>query len=472
MTDSGDPQPGRFSRLREILRLGRPRPDGLRPVGTVDFANRRVQLDVLRRAFGDQVALATSRDRVVRYLYHPRRALVRAADADAVAGFFAERTDIYRGSGSFDTVVDGELVLYELPPRHDGEVALLADLDELDRALGEGIATPDHVLYVVPKGGGYCPATEPLLPEGRSTSPVPALSRNRSDGTNVRVSVVDTGWYAPAAQNRATPWLATGVEGDEEQLQKSGTTEVIHEYAGHGTFVAGVIKCMAPATDIEIEGALTKGGAVYESDITAQLNEAMSDYEDDPRTPEHDPRPPHLISISAGTRTRNDLGLLGFQVLAMLHKWDQNETAALVVAAAGNDGSDAPFWPAAFDWVLSVGSLDADGKRSDFSNYGRWVDVWAHGRDLVNAFPTGEYTYIEPASGPLCGTKKTFAGLARWSGTSFATPVVTGAIAAYMSRHGCTARQARDALIGKPHVVKDPQLGNLKALGPPFVPDV
>ena len=43
----------------------------------------------------------------------------------------------------------------------------------------------------------------------------------------------------------------------------------IHEYAGHGTFVSGVIRCLAPAADIEVEGFLTKGGAVYESEIAA-----------------------------------------------------------------------------------------------------------------------------------------------------------------------------------------------------------
>ena len=472
MTDNGDSQPrGRFSWLRDILRLRQERPTPLRPTRDLDAATLRVQIHVVERAFGnrdEKIAVARRRDGGLAYLYHPERALVNARDVDAVRGFFDERDDVYRDSGSYVPVIDDELMLYTFPARHsNGEVALLDDLDELDREVRLGVATPDHVLYVVGNPGKVCPATEPMLPA--NPAPVPTLSKNADAGRGVRVSVVDTGWYAPAAKHPATRWVAVGVEGAQEQLQKQGTVDLIHEYAGHGTFVAGVVKCLAPATDIEVEGFLVNGGAVWEHEITEQLNQAMLDYEDDPKTPEHDPRPPHLISISAGTHTRKDLGLLGFQVLGSIYKWDQNEEGPLVVAAAGNDGGSAPFWPAAFDWVLSVGSLDADGRRSDFSNHGRWVDVWAHGRDLVNAFPRGEYTYTEPASGKLCGTKQTFDGLAQWSGTSFSTPVVTGAIAAYMSEHGVTAGDARDALVAAAPTRHDPRVGSYPTLGPPFV---
>jgi subtilisin family serine protease len=196
----------------------------------------------------------------------------------------------------------------------------------------------------------------------------------------------------------------------------------------------------------------------------------MTDYEDDPRTRRVDPRLPDLISISAGTHTRNDAGLLGFEILALLYRWTE-DGGPLVIAAAGNEGKDKRFYPAAFDWVVGVGSLDRDGRRSDFSNFGDWVNVYAHGRDLLNAFPTGTYEYVEPISGALLGTKQDFTGLAQWSGTSFATPIVTGAIAAFMSDNpGSTARQARDALVGNAKPVTDPTLGDLKALGPPFVP--
>ena len=194
--------------------------------------------------------------------------------------------------------------------------------------------------------------------------------------------------------------------------------------------MSGIIRCLAPRTEIEVEGFLPNGGAAWESEITSQLNEAMKENDSD------------LISISAGTHTRNNLGLLGFQVLATLEKWAEGDSAVLVVAAAGNDSSDVPFWPAAFDWVVGVGSLDADGKVSDFSNYGRWVNVYAQGSNLINAFPTGTYVTYEPQT-PKDEVRKFKNGLARWSGTSFSTPVVTGAIAAYKTQNNkSTVREA------------------------------
>ena len=459
MNDQGNERPrGLLSWLRNIFRPRRPDRD-------LEAETLAVQIDIIRRAFDGEMAVAYNSDGQFEYMYHPARALVRTEDVGDVERFFGESGN-YDGTGSADEVIGG-LSLYQVPRRVDGDGDVLVTLEELDRDVRPGIATPDHILYVVASPGKPCPATEPLKPP--SSDPVPALNQNANAGRNIRVSVVDTGWYSPAAKDGYTTWLATGVEGDEEQLATTGNTTVIHEYAGHGTFVAGVLKCVAPATDIEIEGFLTQGGAIWESAITRELNEAMTDYEDNPRTKRVDPRLPDLISISAGTHTRNDEGLLGFEILALLYRWTE-DGGPLVVAAAGNEGKDKRFYPAAFDWVVGVGSLDRDGRRSDFSNFGDWVNVYAHGRDLLNAFPTGTYKYVEPASGTLLGTKQDFTGLAQWSGTSFATPIVTGAIAAFMSDNpGSTARQARDALIGNSKPVTDPTLGTLKALGPPFV---
>lgn len=56
----------------------------------------------------------------------------------------------------------------------------------------------------------------------------------------------------------------------------------------------------------------------------------------------------------------------------------------VVVAAAGNENQDLPVYPATYEGVISVGSVDSDFQRSDFSNYGDWVKIYAPGGYLKN----------------------------------------------------------------------------------------
>jgi len=88
--------------------------------------------------------------------------------------------------------------------------------------------------------------------------------------------------------------------------------------------------------------------------------------------------------------------------------------------------------------------LKKRGRLAKYSNRGTWVDVYARGSKVVNAYPDGPYTYKES---PLADETVQFTtGLAEWSGTSFATPLVAGLVASRMSWTGESPRQAWEAL--------------------------
>ncbi len=430
--------------LRDILAQIRRRfpwppikPPIVRPSPEEVAADRlRGQVTVIRRAFrkiGDVAAAGqdgpfrAQDDADVSYLYQPGFALVRDNTDDRqwyeeFVEFFSRRNDLFEDRAPRrreDIRLPDGLVMVEMPTRSDKADEVLKTLDDVDKDRRERnidgvVAQPDHILYVTVKGA-LCPATEPEEPP--STDLVPPMTSDARAGEGVRVSVVDTGLWVEATKSPDTDWLAGVTPADPQDIENVNPS-AIHHYAGHGTFVAGIIRCLAPRATIEVEGALPNGGAVYESRLCEELHEAMTDRDD-----------PQLISISAGTHTRDNLGLLGFEILAETLGLTDG-TKGVVVAAAGNDSSDAPFYPAAFSWVISVGALDEDGGIADYSNYGDWVDVWARGTNLVNAFPQGTYTCDEP---PHKGQIRNFKHLAQWSGTSFATPIVAGAIAAQMS---------------------------------------
>ncbi|MDI3256628.1 MAG: S8 family peptidase [Kyrpidia sp.] len=117
----------------------------------------------------------------------------------------------------------------------------------------------------------------------------------------------------------------------------------------------------------------------------------------------------------------------------------------LVVAAMGNEGTDAPEYPAAYPEVLAVTAVDPGGVFAPFSSYGPHAGVAAPGVSIASTYTGGQYAAL--------------------SGTSMAAPHVAGLAALVWTENPhLTAGQVRDIIqrtavdAGPPG--KDPQYGS------------
>jgi major intracellular serine protease len=219
----------------------------------------------------------------------------------------------------------------------------------------------------------------------------------KSKGKGITIAILDTGC------DITHPDLSERIIGGRNFTNDDdGNPDEYNDYNGHGTHVAGTIAAVqnnngvigvAPEAGLLILKVLDKNGSGQYDWIINGINYAVDQKAD-------------IISMSLG----------GSADVPELHKAIQNAIAnqILVVCAAGNEGdgndfSDEFSYPASYNEVISVGASNLERRSSEFSNSNNEVDLVAPGEEILSTYLNGTY--------------------AKLSGTSMATPHVSGALA-------------------------------------------
>lgn len=201
---------------------------------------------------------------------------------------------------------------------------------------------------------------------------------------------------------------------------------------GHGTHVAGLIAAKATGSGdalgvcpvCKLYSFRATGRKPSESKANTEENTGISDlaqirslaYIISFTYPGTNSLHTNIVNMSIGKYFRSRS--IAFLVRSI------SDSKVLIVAAAGNDDTETPSYPAAFSSVLSVCATSVEKSDSSktargahaktaFSNFGDWVDICAPGEHISSSIPGNEY------------------GIQ--GGTSQATPIVAGAAGYLMS---------------------------------------
>ena len=196
-------------------------------------------------------------------------------------------------------------------------------------------------------------------------------------------------------------------------------------FDAHGTYVQSVVQQQCAACDIHLvnlHGDLSILALVHALDYVQAVHQT------------HTASTTSLVNLSLGTYVYD--AALHASVRAL------DTAGILVIASAGNDNTSKPFYPAAFPEVLGVCSSTRHTRvKAAYSNFGPWVSLCAPGLQYV----TRPLQHGDIASG-----------------TSFASPMVAGALGQLLLDAPCASPRAGLRALRR---TADPPAENQEALG-------
>jgi subtilisin family serine protease len=222
-----------------------------------------------------------------------------------------------------------------------------------------------------------------------------ALSRNFGQG--IKVAVIDTGIDLNHPQFVGR--LAPASEHYDFVSNDAIPQEVAGSMYGHGTGVASLILQVAPRATILPIRVLNGDGVGNTADVISAIQRAIN-------------MNAQIINLSLGTTENNS----ALQTIIN----SATSQGRYVIASAGNTGDSNITFPAAWaksgtnqKFLLSVGSVSSALTMSLFSCSGTALEFLAPGALIAGAYPDNRFAY--------------------YTGTSFAAPQVSGALALAMS---------------------------------------